>query len=82
MTTPILVCLISALVGNVLGYTVLKNVCAGMYYGSYSLPTYVTIWNGEAFLLTTVVPCCMALGNSRPNMRRRLANRMPTNKIT
>ena len=28
-----------------LGYTVLKNVCAGMYYGSYSLPTYVTVWN-------------------------------------
>lgn len=27
-----------------------------MYYGSYSLPTYVTIWNAEAFLMTTVVP--------------------------
>ena len=27
-----------------------------MYYGSYSLSTYVTIWNAEAFLLTTVVP--------------------------
>ena len=27
-----------------------------MYYGSYSLPTYVTLWNAEAFLLTTVIP--------------------------
>ena len=27
-----------------------------MYYGSYSLPTYKTIWNAEAFVLTTVVP--------------------------
>ena len=27
-----------------------------MYYGSYSLPTYVTVWNADAFLLTTVVP--------------------------
>lgn len=56
MTCPILICLISALIGNVLGYTVIKDICAGLYYGSYSLPTYVTIWNGEAFVLTTVVP--------------------------
>ncbi|MDE8682619.1 ABC transporter permease, partial [Blautia schinkii] len=31
-------------------------VCAGMYYGSYSLPNYVTIWNSESFLMTTEVP--------------------------
>lgn len=59
MTCPVLVCLVSALIGNVLGYTVLKGVCAGMYYGSYSLPTYETVWNAEAFLLTTVVPVLM-----------------------
>ena len=56
MTLPLLVTVIAAVIGNVLGYTVFKNICAGMYYGSYSLPTYVTIWNAEAFLLTTVVP--------------------------
>ena len=56
MTMPMIVTLFSAVIGNILGYTVLKNVCAGMYYGSYSLPTYVTIWNGEAFVLTTVIP--------------------------
>lgn len=56
MTMPMIVTLFSALVGNIIGYTVLKDVCAGMYYGSYSLPTFVTIWNGEAFLLTTVIP--------------------------
>lgn len=27
-----------------------------MYYGSYSLPTYETRWNAEAFCLTTLVP--------------------------
>ena len=47
--------------GNILGYTVFKDVCAGMYYGSYSLPTYVTVWNAEAFLLTTVVPVIIML---------------------
>lgn len=59
MAAPVFVTLIGALFGNVLGYTVMKNVCAGMYYGSYSLPTYVTIWNGEAFLMTTVVPIAL-----------------------
>ena len=61
MTLPVLVTLVGALIGNVLGYTVFKDVCAGMYYGSYSLPTYVTRWNAEAFLLTTVVPVIIML---------------------
>ena len=56
MTLPVIVTLVGALIGNILGYTAFKDVCAGMYYGSYSLPTYVTIWNAEAFLMTTVVP--------------------------
>ena len=61
MALPVLVTLVGALVGNILGYTVFKNVCAGMYYGSYSLPTYVTVWSAEAFLLTTVVPVIIML---------------------
>lgn len=56
MMTPVLVTLIGAVIGNILGYTVFKDVCAGMYYGSYSLPTYKTVWSGEAFVLTTIVP--------------------------
>lgn len=56
MTMPMLVTLSGAVLGNLLGYTVFKDVCVGMYYGSYSLPTYVTIWNGEAFVMTTVIP--------------------------
>ena len=61
MTLPVLVTLMGAVVGNILGYTVFKGVCAGMYYGSYSLPTYETVWNAEAFLLTTVVPVAIML---------------------
>lgn len=61
MTLPVLITLVGALIGNILGYTVFKGVCAGMYYGSYSLPTYVTIWSAEAFLLTTVVPVIIML---------------------
>lgn len=48
--------ILAALFGNVLGYTVFKGIVADMYYGSYSLPTYETRWNAEAFLLTTAVP--------------------------
>ena len=61
MTLPVLVTFVGALSGNILGYTVLKDVCADMYYGSYSLPTYVTVWNGEAFGLTTLVPVVIML---------------------
>ena len=56
MAMPLIVTLLSALVGNILGYTVLKNVCAGMYYNSYSLTKYVTVWNADAFVRTTVFP--------------------------
>ena len=56
MALPVIVTLIGAVIGNILGYTVFKYICADMYYGSYSLPTYKTIWNAEAFVLTTVVP--------------------------
>ncbi len=56
MTLPMAVTLVGAAVGNALGYTVLKDVCADLYYSSYSLPTYVTLWNAEAFVLTTLVP--------------------------
>lgn len=56
MSAPMLVMIISAIVGNILGYTVFKNTVVDMYYNSYSLPTYKTIWTPDAFLRTTVVP--------------------------
>lgn len=58
---PIVVTLIGALIGNILGYTVFKNVVADMYYGSYSLPPYQTLWTPYAFVHTTVVPCVIML---------------------
>ena len=47
MAMPLLVTVISAAIGNILGYTVFKDVSAAMYYNSYSLPTYVTLWNAD-----------------------------------
>lgn len=62
LAMPVLVTLISALVGNILGYTVFKDMMVTMYYNSFSLPTYVTRWNGEAFVQTTVIPVLLMLG--------------------
>ena len=56
ISMPVIVTLIAACVGNILGYTVFKNVVVGMYYNSYSLPTYQTIWNPDAFFKTTLIP--------------------------
>ena len=57
LVLPVIVTLIGAVLGNILGYSVFKNVIADIYYGSYSLGPYVTLWNAYAFFITTVVPC-------------------------
>ncbi|MDD3337403.1 MAG: ABC transporter permease [Lachnospiraceae bacterium] len=61
ISMPLLVTLIGAVLGNILGYTVLEKVVCQMYYGSYSLTKYVTAWSGEAFWKTTVVPIIMMM---------------------
>lgn len=56
LAMPVIVTLFAAAVGNLLGYTVFKNFVVSMYYNSYSLPTYETVWNPTAFFKTTVIP--------------------------
>lgn len=56
MVLPVIVTLIAAVIGNIIGYSVLKDLMADLYYNSYSLCTYVTLWNAEAFVDTTVIP--------------------------
>lgn len=56
ISMPVLVTLISALIGNILGYTLFKYGIAAVYYNSYSLPVYLTVWNMQAFILTTLIP--------------------------
>ncbi len=73
MVMPVLVTLMSALIGNLLGYTVLKDYCANLYYGSYSLTTYQTIWNANAFIKTTLVPCLIMAFITWVVLRRNLS---------
>lgn len=59
---PVVVVACGAVAGNLLAYTVLKDYCAGIYYGSYSLPVLQTVFNGDAFWQTTVVPLVLVIG--------------------
>lgn len=61
LSMPVIVTLLAAIVGNILGYTVFKNIVVSMYYNSYSLLVYKTIWNPDAFLKTTVLPVIIML---------------------
>ncbi|MDE7062257.1 MAG: ABC transporter permease, partial [Lachnospiraceae bacterium] len=59
LSMPVIVTLMAAVIGNILGYTVFKYVVVSMYYNSYSLPIYETIWNPEAFVKTTLIPLAL-----------------------
>lgn len=58
---PVAVTLISAIVGNILGYTVFLEVAKGIYYTNYSLPTFELLFNADAFVRTTVVPVILMI---------------------
>ncbi|MCQ2531992.1 MAG: ABC transporter permease [Saccharofermentans sp.] len=61
MAMPLIVTLLSGVIGNVIGYTFLKNAVKALYYNSYSLPVYKTLWSSEAFLKTTLIPVVVVL---------------------
>lgn len=61
MSMPIIIMLVASLIGNIIGYTYMKKVIAGLYYHSYSLPTYETHFNKDAFIMTTVIPILIVL---------------------
>lgn len=56
MVLPVAVTLAAAIVGNILGYTAMEKLFVKVYYDSYSLCTYTTLLNADAFVNTTVVP--------------------------
>lgn len=61
LAMPVIVTLFAAAAGNALGYTLFKYVVVSMYYNSYSLPTYETLWNWDAFVKTTCIPVALML---------------------
>ncbi|MBQ6270545.1 MAG: ABC transporter permease [Clostridiales bacterium] len=61
MLMPIIVTLLASAAGNILGYTIFKDAAVALYYNSYSLVTYETLWNMDAFLVTTILPLILML---------------------
>ena len=59
MELPMIIMFIGAIIGNILGYTIFKDIVAAIYYNSYSLTVYTTIWSPYAFVMTTIIPCVL-----------------------
>lgn len=61
MLVPIIVTLLASAAGNAVGYTIFKDAAVALYYNSYSLVTYETRWNMDAFLTTTILPMLLMM---------------------
>ncbi|MDO4364888.1 MAG: FtsX-like permease family protein, partial [Clostridia bacterium] len=61
MFLPTMVTIAGSVAGNILGYTVFKNLFVNVYYTNYSLPNFKMLWNMNAFLETTIVPFVLTL---------------------
>lgn len=53
---PLFAFLAGMVVGNILGYTILRDFMMNIYRSMYSLGEAETLWNKEAFLKTTLIP--------------------------
>ena len=56
MSMPVIVTLIGAVIGNVLGYTAFKDLAVYLYFNSYSLPKCHAVWSNTALIKTTIIP--------------------------
>ena len=59
MLIPVVITLVAAIIGNILGYTYFKDVAVSLYYNSYSLLKFETLWNPKAFFITTLIPLAL-----------------------
>ena len=73
LSMPVAVTLISALLGNLIGYLVMPDFFKVMYDSSYSLPPMTITVNREALLLTTVVPLVLMVVINFVTLARKLA---------
>lgn len=56
MSMPVIVTLIGAVIGNVLGYTAFRNLAVNLYFNTYSLPVPHLTWSPIALVKTTIIP--------------------------
>ena len=72
LALPALVGVAAAVVGNVLGYTLLSDPMRDLYYNSYSLPPYETYFNLRVLALTSIIPLVMLIGITLLGLLRKL----------
>lgn len=72
LAVPFFVILAAAVVGNILGYTAIKDGCVWLYYNSYSLPTFHTVFDPKALILTTVLPLAVMTAIEYLILRKKL----------
>ena len=56
LVLPMIITLIGALIGNVLGYFLFPLAFQKVYFSNYSIAPFETFWTPKAFLLTTIIP--------------------------
>lgn len=61
ISLPIIVTMLSAAAGNILGYTFFTDFLSTAYLSSYSLPSFDIHFNADAFILSTVFPLAIML---------------------
>ncbi len=72
MTLPTVVGLAGAIVGNIIGYTLLVLPMQNLYYNSYSFPPYHTTFNLEVLVFTTFVPLVLLVAITFLGLVRKL----------
>jgi putative ABC transport system permease protein len=73
MGLPIIVTVFSAVIGNLLGYTVMPILFKDMFYTSYSLPPMEIRLNLEALFLTTILPILLMICINFVTLNRKLS---------
>ena len=62
MVLPTVIGLLGAGIGLAVGVNVLSDPMKNLYYHSYSLPPYHTIWDWKIVIITAVIPFLMLMG--------------------
>ena len=61
MFMPFIISILGAIVGNIIGYTIVEDFMIGVYYANYSLAKYVSYFRFDAFIYVSLVPVLMIL---------------------
>ena len=61
MVLPIIITIVSCIIGNIVGYLIFPPYFKDMYYASYCLPPLKVQFIPEAFITTTIIPLVFML---------------------